>query len=73
MANTEKQLSARQKRTPKQQRSLKTVEGIKKAALALLEEGGYSSFTLNKVAKQAKVNVATVYSYFPNKHKQHWV
>ena len=64
----QKQLSSAQKRTPKQQRSLKTVERIKKAVLALLEEGGYSSFTLNKMAKQAKVNVATVCSYFPNKH-----
>ena len=68
MANIEKHLSTAQKRTPKQQRSVKTVERIKKAALTLLEESGYSSFTLNKVATQASVNVATVYSYFPNKH-----
>ena len=56
------------RRMPKQKRSKKTVGLILEVATDLLEEAGFSGVTMQKIADRAKINVAAVYSYFPNKH-----
>jgi AcrR family transcriptional regulator len=33
----------------------------------MIMQGGYRNFTTNKLAKQAKIGVATIYEYFENK------
>ena len=62
-------LSVPGRRSPKQQRSRKTVELILEATLELLEEEGFTGITMQKIADRANINVAAVYGYFPNKHQ----
>lgn len=62
-------LSVPGRRIPKQERSKKTVELILSAAYDLLEEVGFSGVTMQKIADRAGINVAAVYSYFPNKYQ----
>ena len=57
------------RRSPKQERSKKTVELILDATLELLEEEGFAGITMQKIADRADINVAAVYGYFPNKHQ----
>ncbi len=52
---------------PKQQRSRDTVETILNAAARLLVEDGYDKASTNRVAREAGVNIGTLYRYFPNK------
>lgn len=52
---------------PKQQRSRETVETILNAAAQLLVEDGYDKASTNRVAQEARVNIGTLYRYFPNK------
>ena len=52
---------------PVQQRSADTVERILAAAMQILEQGGLSAFNTNAVSAAAKVNVGTLYHYFPDK------
>lgn len=53
---------------PVQARSAATVEMILATARTLLAERGLPSFNTNAVARAAKVNVATLYHYFPHKN-----
>lgn len=62
-------LSVPGRRSPKQERSRKTVELILNATLALLEQEGFAGVTMQKIADRADINVAAVYGYFPNKHQ----
>lgn len=55
------------KKLGKQERAKATVEAIVEAATYILEKKGPSSFTANKVAEKAGVNIASFYQYFPNK------
>tara|TARA_R110000751_G_scaffold234229_1_gene335335 strand:+ start:30359 stop:30997 length:639 start_codon:yes stop_codon:yes gene_type:complete len=57
------------RRSPKQERSKETVRLIMEATIDLLEEGGFVGLTMQKIADKAGINVAAVYSYFPNKHQ----
>lgn len=57
------------RRLPQQQRSKETVLSILEATIDLLEEGGFAGLTMQKIADRAGINVAAVYSYFPNKHQ----
>ncbi len=57
------------RRSPKQERSRKTVELILEATLELLEQEGFAGVTMQKIADRAEINVAAVYGYFPNKHQ----
>ena len=57
------------RRSPKQERSKKTVELILEATLELLEQEGFVGVTMQKIADRADINVAAVYGYFPNKHQ----
>ncbi len=61
--------SAPNRRQPKQKRSVTTVKQILEAAIKLLEVGGFEAITMQAIAKEAGVNIATAYSYFPNKHQ----
>ena len=62
-------LDAPRRRRPKQQRSRETVNQILDAAIRVMERGGFEAFTVNAIADEAQVNVATLYSYFANKHQ----
>ncbi|MBK1874995.1 TetR/AcrR family transcriptional regulator [Marinobacter sp. 1-3A] len=54
-------------RQPVQSRAQRSVRKILDAALEVLSEEGYAGLTTNKVATRAGINVATLYTYFPNK------
>lgn len=60
-----KKLAAR--KTPRQERSVATVEAILQAATYILSKRGWRAFTTNEVAEKAGVNIASLYQYFPNK------
>ncbi|MFG6592831.1 TetR/AcrR family transcriptional regulator [Sulfitobacter sp. 1A12157] len=62
-------LAAPNRRKPKQKRSVTTVKQILEAAIKLLEIGGFEAITMQAIADEAGVNIATAYSYFPNKHQ----
>lgn len=54
-------------RVPQQPRAIATVNGILAAAAQILVEEDYSALNTNLVARRAGVNVATLYTYFPDK------
>lgn len=54
-------------RVPTQARAKETVERILAAADEHLTVDGISGFTTNAIAARAGVNIATLYSYFPDK------
>lgn len=56
------------RRVPVQVRAKATVEKIKKASLDLLREEGLEALNTNAIAEQAGVNIATLYSYYPDKY-----
>jgi AcrR family transcriptional regulator len=58
---------AQSRRRPLQTRSRRSVRKVLDAALEVLMEDGLPGLNTNKVAARAGVNVATVYSYFPDK------
>ena len=64
-----KPLDAPKRRRPQQKRSRETVAIILQAALRVMQRGGFEAFTVQAIATEAGVNVATLYSYFANKHK----
>lgn len=57
----------RPRRSPTQERSLRTVEVIVEATARVLVEQGYERTTTNRVAKVAGVSVGSLYQYYPNK------
>lgn len=54
-------------RLPVQARARRTVEKILQASLEILIEDGVTALNTNKVASRAGVNIATLYTYFPDK------
>lgn len=60
-------MNQRSTRTPRQSRAIRTVGAILDAAVAILGSEGYEGLNTNAVARRAGVNIATLYSYFPNK------
>lgn len=54
-------------RQPVQARSRATFESILQAAIDILEKEGLTALNTNRVAEEAGVNIATLYSYFANK------
>lgn len=59
---------AHRRNSPVQERSARTFERIVAAASQLLVEEGLAGFNTNAVARQAGVNVGTVYHYFGDKN-----
>ena len=55
------------RKTPQQARSKETVAAILQASTYILIEDGWRSFTTNRVAERAGVNISSLYQYFPNK------
>ena len=45
-----------------------SVDRILDAAAALLDESRFEALTTIRIAERAQVNIASLYSYFPNKH-----
>lgn len=56
------------RRTPKQSRSIKTVERLLGCAAVVLESDGYDGFSMQRVADEADLAIGTVYQYFPDKY-----
>lgn len=55
------------RKQPTQARAQERVQRILKTAERLLANEGYEVFSTNRVAKEAEVNIASLYQYFPNK------
>src|SRR5215471_3223116 len=55
------------RKTPRQERSLATVEAILEATADILVRDGYAKLTTNRIADRAGVNIASLYQYFPGK------
>ena len=53
---------------PRQPRSAETVRRIQRAMLEIIAREGYAAASTNRVAKAARVNIASLYQYFPNRH-----
>jgi AcrR family transcriptional regulator len=55
------------RKTPRQERSLRTVERILDAAAHIFHEQGYAGATTNDIADEANLSIGSIYQYFPNK------
>lgn len=55
------------KKEPSQARSRQMVRRILDAALVVLTRDGVERFTINHVAAEGRISVASVYQFFPNK------
>ena len=55
------------RKSPRQERSRRTVERILDAAAHVFHEQGYSAATTNDIADEAGVSIGSLYQYFPNK------
>lgn len=55
------------RRVPVQKRGRRTFEAILDAAAQCLQDQGVGNLSTNMIAERAGVNIATLYSYFPNK------
>ncbi len=53
---------------PAQRRSAETVDLILRVSLELLDSHGLQAFNTNAVAAKARINVGTVYHYYPDKN-----
>jgi len=53
---------------PRQKRALLTRQKILDATLELLEQTGIEKISTNLIARQAGVNIASLYKYFPDKY-----
>lgn len=60
-------IDLRQRKSPRQARSVDTVETILVAAARVLERESLAGFNTNRVAEVAGVSVGSLYQYFPNK------
>ena len=66
-ANPFKSERASPRTTPQQRRAEETIEKIKAAMVDLVMDEGYAAATTNRIARQAQVNIASLYRYFPNR------
>jgi AcrR family transcriptional regulator len=56
------------KKAPRQKRSADTVQRIQCALLEIIAEEGYAAANTNRIARKARVNISSLYQYFPNRH-----
>ena len=54
-------------RAPKQKRSRESLERVIAAAIELLEENGFETFTIQDVSRRANVSIGAIYARFGNK------
>lgn len=59
--------SLERRKQPRQTRAKATVERILEATRALIAEEGFSAVGTAAIAARAKVNIASLYQYFPNR------
>lgn len=57
----------RPRKTPRQERSQRTVEAILGAAAQVFADQGYAATTTNHIAQRAGVSIGSLYQYFPSK------
>ncbi len=57
----------KQRVSPRQERSVHTINLILNTSLALLQEVGFNTFTTKLVAERANIRIRNIYRYFPNK------
>jgi AcrR family transcriptional regulator len=55
------------RKLPSQKRSKDKIQRILDATIRLLEDSGIEGLTTNHIAREAKISVASLYQYFPNK------
>lgn len=55
------------RKTPRQERSLRTVQRILDATARIFHEQGYAGATTNDIADEANLSIGSLYQYFPNK------
>ena len=55
------------RKSPKQARSLDTVNIIIEAAALILEDKGYNGFSTNAIAERAGISIGSLYQYFSTK------
>lgn len=55
------------RKSPRQQRAQATVEAIFEASARIIEEGGATGLTTNRIAERAGVSIGSLYDYFPNR------
>ncbi len=55
------------RKSPQQDRAVKTIGALLDAAAQILQRDGEQGFTTNKVAERAGFSIGTLYQYFPNK------
>jgi AcrR family transcriptional regulator len=60
-------LHLQKRRSPHQDRSRDSVARILQASADLLTENGVEKLTTRRIAARAKVNIATLYQFYPNK------
>jgi AcrR family transcriptional regulator len=60
-------LTVAPRKTPRQRRSIATVEAIQDATIQVLLKNGADRLTTVQVAERAGVSVGTLYQYYPNK------
>jgi AcrR family transcriptional regulator len=66
--STDRPVELLEKNIPRQERAIKTYEGILKATAELLIEVGLERISTNLIAERAGVTVPALYRYFPNKY-----
>jgi len=59
--------TVRPRKTPRQERSQRTVEAILGAAAQVFADQGYAATTTNHIAERAGVSIGSLYQYFPSK------
>jgi AcrR family transcriptional regulator len=67
MAPTPRKSRSSRSRRPLQERSRRTVEAIRQAAVQVLERDGVRGLTTRAIAERAGVGIASLYRYFPNR------
>jgi len=67
MPSSEKNPATRQRRVPKQGRSIATVESILEAAEELFLKHGFAKTTIEEIIHRAGCTSGSFYDYFPNK------
>lgn len=67
MSFSRPQPEIRSRRTPRQHRSVMTVDAILEAAAILFARDGFAKTSTTRIADLAGVSVGSLYEYFPNK------
>ena len=67
VVTTQKKTKPRARRTPKQARSIETVNAIFEASALILQRDGVQGVTTGRIAEMSGYGLSTIYDYFPTK------